>query len=125
MTMTPTPTPHELAIAAAEQVRRLNERTVRRGAYPYPTDAHHTLGALAGMLEQLPRTLHLLAAAVNSMPDDKLAILSDPPTPTRVQARVATELGEAIDAIEQAAGHLRQAQYSTAELVYTGPIPGL
>jgi hypothetical protein len=39
-----------------------------------------------------------------------------------VQARIATELGGAIDGIEQAAAHLRQAQYSSAELVYTGPI---
>ncbi|WP_042408998.1 hypothetical protein [Streptacidiphilus carbonis] len=122
MTMTGAPTPHELAATAAEQVRLLNQATARPGACPYPTDAHHALGALAGMLEQLPRTLHLVAAALNAIPDDHLAVLSDPPTPARVQAQIATELGSAIAGIEQAVGHLRQAQHSSAELVYTGPI---
>jgi hypothetical protein len=118
-------TPHELACGAADQVRRLTEHTTRPEAYPYPIDVHHTLGALAGLLEQLPLTLHQAALALNAIPDDRLAVLADPPTPTAVRAHVASELGQAIAAAQQAAAHLRDAQYAAAELVYTGPIPGL
>jgi phosphoenolpyruvate-protein kinase (PTS system EI component) len=115
-------TPHELAWTAADQVRALTECTARPGAYPYPTDAHHTLGALAGLLEQLPQTLHQTAAELNAMPEAQLTVLSDPPIPARVQARITTDLGHAIAALQEAAAHLRQAQHATAELVYTGPI---
>ena len=115
-------TPHELACAAADQVRALTEHTARPGAYPYPTDAHHTLGALAGLLEQLPLTLHQAAAALNAIPENQLAVLSDPPLPARVQAQIATELGHAIAAAQEAAAHLRRAQHAAAELVYTGPV---
>ncbi|WP_152628391.1 hypothetical protein [Streptacidiphilus neutrinimicus] len=87
----------------------------------YRTDAHHTLGALAGLLEQLPLTLHQAAAALNAMPENQLAVLSDPPVPARVQAQIATEFGHAI-AAQEAAAHLRRAQHAAAELVYTGPI---
>ncbi len=59
------------------------------------------------------------------MPHDQLAVLSDPPVPARVQADIAAELGRAIAAIEQATAHLRRAQHTTAELVYTGPLTGL
>jgi hypothetical protein len=127
MTAAPTPTPqtpHQLAAAAAEHVRELGEATARSGCYPYPIDAHHTLGALAGLLEQLPLTLHQTAAAINAMPAHHLAVLADPPIPTRAQAAVATELGLAIAALEDAAAHLRTAQHTTAELLYTGPTPG-
>ncbi|MFD0275113.1 hypothetical protein ACFVHB_14595 [Kitasatospora sp. NPDC127111] len=117
-------TPREIAVAAADEIRRLNARTARTGAYPYPTDVHHTIGALAGLLEQLPRTLHELAAGLNAIDPAHLAVLEDPPTPVRKQAEVAFELGRAIEAIERAGTHLRQAQHTAAELVYTGPLPG-
>ncbi|WP_157855472.1 hypothetical protein [Kitasatospora purpeofusca] len=117
--------PREIAVAAADEIRRLNECTGRPGAYPYPTDVHHTVGALAGLLEQLPRTLHQLAAGLNAIDPEHLAVLEDPPTPVQKQADVAYELGCAIAAIERAGTHLRQAQHTAAELVYTGPVPGV
>ncbi|MEY9849527.1 hypothetical protein [Streptacidiphilus sp. MAP5-3] len=122
--MTGARSPHQAAAAATEQIRSLGEITARPGCFPYPIDAHHTLGALAGMLEQLPLTLHQTAAAINAIPDQHLAVLDDPPIPSRVQAVVATELGLAIAALEEAATHLRRAQHTTAELLYTGPMPG-
>ncbi|MEV0537323.1 hypothetical protein [Kitasatospora sp. NPDC050463] len=118
-------TPREIAVAAADEIRRLNDSTARTSAYPFPTDVHHTIGALAGLLEQLPRTLHQLAAGLNAIDAEHLAVLEDPPTPVRKQADVAFELGCAIAAIERAGTHLRQAQHTAAELVYTGPIPGV
>ncbi|MFD0331785.1 hypothetical protein ACFQZC_35590 [Streptacidiphilus monticola] len=77
------------------------------------------------MLEQLPDTLHRLAAGLHALPADHLAVHADPPTPEEYKARVALELGEAIADIERAAARLRQAQHTAAELVWTGPIPGL
>ena len=122
--MTGVRSPHQAAASAAEEVRSLGELTARPGCYPYPIDAHHTLGALAGMLEQLPLTLHQTAAAINAMPAEHLAVLDDPPIPSLIQAAVAAELGHAIAALEQAATHLRKAQHTAAELLYTGPTPG-
>lgn len=118
-------TPCEIAVAAADEVRRLNECTVRTGACPYPTDVHHTIGALAGLLEQLPRSLHQLAAGLNAIDPEHLAVYADPPTPVQRQAEVASELGQAIAAVERACAHLRRAQHTAAELVYTGPVPGI
>ncbi|WP_033355509.1 hypothetical protein [Kitasatospora aureofaciens] len=101
------------------------ECTDQASAYPYPTDIHHAIGALAGLLEQLPRTLHQLAAGLNAIDPEHLAVLEDPPTPVQKQADAAFELGCAIAAIERAGTHLRQAQHTAAELVYTGPLPGV
>ncbi|MDH6128271.1 hypothetical protein [Kitasatospora sp. GP82] len=118
-------TPSGIAASAADEIRHLNECTQQTAAYPYPTDVHHTLGALAGLLEHLPQSLHQLAAGLNAIRPEHLAVFADPPTPTERQAEVAVDLGHAIAAIEGAATHLRRAQQTAAELVYTGPILGI
>ncbi|MFJ8856368.1 hypothetical protein [Streptomyces sp. NPDC102437] len=67
----------------------------------------------------------LLAAGLNAIDAEHLAVLEVPPTPVQKQADVAFELGCAIAAIERASTHLRRAQPTAAELVYTGPVPGV
>ena len=121
--MFPDRTPHEIAVSAADEVRRLNGRTRRTDAYPYPSDVHHTIGALAGLLEQFPQALHQLAAGLNAIDADHLAVYADPPTPMVRQAEVARELGEAIAAVGRGVTHLRRAQQAASRLDYTGPIP--
>ncbi|MEW1910652.1 hypothetical protein AB0442_19750 [Kitasatospora sp. NPDC085895] len=89
-------------MASADEIRRLNAATARTDAYPYPTDVHHTIGALAGLLEQLPRALHQLAAGLNAVPAQHLALHDDPPVPTRRREAVTVALGEAVRSIDRA-----------------------
>ncbi|WP_035794960.1 hypothetical protein [Kitasatospora mediocidica] len=100
-------------------------QTRRPDAYPYPSDVHHTVGALAGLLEQFPQVLHQFAAGLNAISPEHLAVLEDPPLPLDRRAEVAREFGETIAALGEAVTHLRLAQQAASRLVYIGPVAGL
>jgi hypothetical protein len=113
--------PHQMASAAAEEIRALNHRTLDADkAFTYPGQVSDTANGIATLLERLPQALRQMEAGLEQLRDDNAIRLDDRPenetsqkdihdqvfAVTQALSRTRELLGEAHTALRQATGPL-------------------
>jgi hypothetical protein len=101
--------PSAIAVAAAEEIRALNHRTLDPAAFQYPGNVSDVVNALATLAERLDQSISQAGAGLRRLHDEQAIRVDDGSDVDQRVAEVAQELLSAQIALGALKDHLRAA----------------